>query len=134
MPTPYKPREIMDPPMNPGDEPYFEAAAAEKLLIKHCDDCGKVHHYPRAVCPFCLSSNVQWQEAKGTATIYSYSVMRRGTPIPYCVAYVTLDEGVTMMTNVIDCDLDDVRIGQRVRVVFRKTTGGTSVPMFTPAA
>lgn len=65
--------------------------------------------------------------------IYSYSIMRRGVPIPYCIAYVTLDEGVTMMTNIVDCDLDRVRIGQAVRVVFKTSVGGVAVPLFTPA-
>jgi uncharacterized OB-fold protein len=58
--------------------------------------------------------------------------MRR-VPEPYAIAYVTLDEGPTMMTNVVDCELDAVRIGQRVRVVFKPSEGGPPVPMFTPA-
>jgi len=57
--------------------------------------------------------------------------MRR-LPVPYALAYVTLDEGVTMMTNIVDCDLDAIRIGQRVKVVFKPTEGGPPVPMFTP--
>jgi uncharacterized OB-fold protein len=57
--------------------------------------------------------------------------MRR-VPVPYALAYVTLDEGVTMMTNIVDCDLDAIRIGQRVRLVFKPSEGGPSVPMFTP--
>ena len=86
-----------------------------------------------ALCPFCLSPNVAWQDAKGTGTIYTYSVTRRAGPVPYCIAYVTLDEGVKMMTNIVDCDLDTVRIGQKVKVVFKKSEGGVSVPMFAPA-
>jgi hypothetical protein len=58
--------------------------------------------------------------------------MRR-VPIPYAIAYVTLEEGVTMMTNIVDCDLDAIRIGQKVTVVFRPTEGGPPVPMFAPA-
>ncbi len=64
--------------------------------------------------------------------VYSYSVMRRAE-IPYAIAYVTLDEGVTMMTNIVDCDLDQIRVGQRVRLVFKPTEGGPPVPAFTPA-
>ncbi len=58
--------------------------------------------------------------------------MRR-VPVPYAIGYVTLEEGVTMMTNIVDCDLDAIRIGQRVRVVFKSTDGGPPVPTFTPA-
>ena len=133
MATAYKERKISDPVMNIGDEHYYEAAGQGKLLLKKCADCGEVHYYPRGVCPFCLSDKVSWQEAKGTGTIYTYSVTRRGGPVPYCIAYVTLDEGVSMMTNIVDCDLDTVRCGQKVKVVFKKSEGGVSIPMFAPA-
>lgn len=128
----YTDREIPDPQMNIGDEPYFEQAAEGRLLIKRCADCGRPHHFPRAVCPFCLSANVAWDEASGRATVYSRSVLRKGAPVPYCIAYVKLDEGPLMMTNIVDCDLDTVEIGQRVRVVFKLSQSGTAVPMFAP--
>ena len=64
--------------------------------------------------------------------IYTFSVTRRGAGAPYCIAYVTLDEGPTMMTNIVDVDLDTVRIGQHVRVVFKKSEDGTAIPMFAP--
>jgi len=124
---------MRDPAMNPGDEPYFQAAGEGKLLLKKCNDCGEVHHYPRALCPFCWSQKVEWVQAKGTGEIYTYSITRRGGPVPYCIAYVTLDEGPRMMTNIVDCDLDTIKIGQRVKVTFKKTEGGASVPCFAPA-
>lgn len=133
MATPYQERKIRDPNLNPGDQPYFDAAGQGKLMLKKCNDCGEVHHYPRALCPFCWSDKVEWFQAKGTGQIYTYSVTRRGGPTAYCIAYVTLDEGPKMMTNIVDCDLDTVRIGQKVKVVFKKSENGTSVPMFAPA-
>ena len=133
MATPYQERKMRDTAMNPGDQPYFDAAAEGKLMLKKCADCGEHHHYPRALCPFCLSDRVEWVQAKGTGEIYTYSVSRRAGPVVYCIAYVTLAEGVTMMTNIVDCDLDTVRVGQKVKVVFKKTEGGISMPMFAPA-
>jgi uncharacterized protein len=132
MATPYQDRKMRDTTLNPGDQPYFDAAAEGKLMLKKCGDCGEHHHYPRALCPFCLSEDVRWVQAKGTGEIYTYSVSRRAGPIAYCIAYVKLEEGVTLMTNIVDCDLDAVRIGQQVRVVFKKTEGGVSMPMFAP--
>lgn len=126
-------RKISDPALNPGDEPYFEAASRGELLVKACNGCGKVHHYPRAICPFCWSADVNWSQSSGRGKIYTYSVTRRGAGAPYCIAYVTLDEGPTLMTNIVDTDLDDVKIGQRVSVVFKLSENGTSIPMFTPA-
>ena len=133
MATPYKDRKIADPLMNIGDEPYYEAAGQGKLLLKKCAACGEVQFYPRGICPFCFSDKVSWHEAKGTGTIYTYSVTRRGGPVPYCIAYVKLDEGVSMMTNIVDCDLDTIRCDQKVKVTFKKSEGGVSIPMFTPA-
>ena len=126
-------RTIPAPEPNPETKPFWDAAAEGKLLIKRCRACGEAHYYPRALCPHCFSAETAWQEAKGEGTIYSYSVVRRGASVPYAIAYVTLAEGVTMMTNIVDCDLDTVRIGQRVRVVFKPSEGGPPVPMFTPA-
>ena len=79
------------------------------------------------------ASDVRWTHVAGTGVIYSFSVTRPAGAIAYCIAFVTLDDGPTMMTNIVDCDLDAVRIGQRVRVVIKRTQGGIAVPMFTPA-
>ena len=125
-------RKIAAPPTNPEIQPFWDAAADGRLVIKKCAACGQAHHYPRVICPFCGSDRTEWLPASGRGTVYSYSVMRR-VPIPYAIAYVTLEEGVTMMTNIVDCDLDAIRIGQPVRVVWKPTEGGPPVPMFTPA-
>jgi uncharacterized OB-fold protein len=125
-------RTIPAPPPNPETRAFWEAASRGTLLIKRCTACGQVHYYPRALCPFCGSDATEWQPAAGGGTVYSYSVMRRAE-VPYAIAYVTLDEGVTMMTNLVDCDLDAIRIGQRVRLVWKPTEGGPPVPMFTLA-
>jgi uncharacterized OB-fold protein len=133
MATPYQDRKLPEPALNVGDERYFEAAAQGKLLLKKCNDCKEVHHFPRGICPFCFSTNLDWVEAKGNGTIYSYSVTRRAGPIPYCIAYVTLDEGITVLTNIVDCDLDTVKIGQKVKLTFKKTEAGVPIAMFAPA-
>jgi len=125
-------RKIPAPEPNPETRPFWEAAAQGRLLIGRCTSCGKPHFYPRAICPLCGSDATELVQASGRGAVYSYSVMRR-VPVPYALAYVRLDEGVTMMTNIVDCDLDAIRIGQRVRVVFKPTEGGPPAPMFAPA-
>ena len=126
-------RKIPAPFLSPENKPFWDAASEGRLSIKRCKDCGQAHYYPRALCPFCFSDNTEWFDAKGTGEIYTYSVMRRGAPVPYALAYVTLDEGVSMLTNLVDCDFDALAIGQRVKVVFKASEDGTQVPMFTPA-
>ncbi|HVY42781.1 MAG TPA: Zn-ribbon domain-containing OB-fold protein [Hyphomicrobiaceae bacterium] len=127
-----KERKIASPEPTVGSEAYWEGARNGKLLLRHCTSCDRVHHYPRALCPHCFSDKLDWKEASGKGKIYTYSVMRRA-PEPYVIAYVTLDEGVSMMTNIVDCDFDKVRIDQPVKVVFKASENGQPVPMFTPA-
>jgi uncharacterized OB-fold protein len=126
-----KDRKIPAPTANLETQAFWDAAADGKLLVKFCRGCGEGHHYPRALCPHCFSDQTEWRQASGKGVIYSYSVMRRA-PVPYAIAYVTLAEGPTMMTNIVDCDLDAIRIGQPVVVVFKTTDGGPPVPMFKP--
>jgi uncharacterized OB-fold protein len=125
-------RKIAAPQPNPETQKFWDAASAGTLLVKTCGECGETHYYPRALCPFCFSDRTEWKTAAGIGTIYTYSIMRRA-PVPYCIAYVTLAEGPTMMTNIVDCDLDAIRIGQRVKLVFKPSDGGPPVPMFTPS-
>ena len=112
--------------------PVQRRPPAVSLRIKRCTACAKVHWYPRALCPYCLGDTA-WEDASGLGTVYSVSVTRRAGPIPYAIAYVTLDEGVTMLTNIVDADLDALRIGDRVKVCFKAAEGGFAVPMFAPA-
>jgi hypothetical protein len=124
-------RKIEAPVLSPETKPYWDAAARGKLLVKKCNACGELHHYPRSICPFCFSDDTTWVEASGKGTVYSYSVMRR-VPAPYVVAYVTLAEGPTMITNIVDCDPNALKIGQAMKLTFKPSDGGLPVPMFTP--
>jgi uncharacterized OB-fold protein len=116
----------------PESLPFWEASAKGNFLLPYCKACGRAHWYPRAMCPLCGAPDVEWREASGKGTVYSVSVVRRANP-PYALAYVTLEEGPTMMTNIVDCDLDTVTIGQPVKVVFKASSDDVAVPMFTPA-
>jgi uncharacterized protein len=124
-------RKIAAPVANVETQPYWDAARRGKLLIKRCLSCGEPHFYPRALCPFCFGET-EWVEASGEGEIYSFSVMRRAE-VPYAVAFVTLAEGPTIMSNIVDCDFDQVRIGQKVRLTFQPAEDGQPVPMFAPA-
>jgi uncharacterized protein len=125
-------RTLMSPVVNSETKAFFDAARQGRFMIPVCTACGKAHWYPRAICPFCASDKVEWREASGKGTIYTFSVMRR-VKEPYVIAHVTLAEGPTMLTNIVDCDFDTVRIGQPVAVVFKETESGPPVPMFKPA-
>ncbi|MGH7072857.1 MAG: Zn-ribbon domain-containing OB-fold protein [Stellaceae bacterium] len=125
-------RKIPAPAINAETKPFWDAAANGQLLVKKCLACGEVHYYPRTICPFCHSDRTEWLAASGQGTIYSYSVMRRAAE-PYAIAYVALEEGATVLTNIVGCPFDEIAIGKAVRVVFTPSEGGPPVPMFTLA-
>ena len=129
---PAQERKIQAPQPNPETQAFWKAAEEGKLMIGKCTACGAVHYYPRAICPFCFSDKTGLQQASGNGTVYTYSVMRRA-PIPYAIAYVTLNEGPTMMTNIVDCDFATLKIGQPVKLKFVPSENGPPMPMFTPA-
>jgi hypothetical protein len=124
-------RKITPPAVNPETRPFWDAAREGRFLVPFCAACGRAHWYPRAICPFCAGDKVEWREASGKGTIYTFSVMRR-VKEPYAIAHVTLAEGPTMLTNIVNCDFDKLHIGQPVAVVFQETEGGPPVPMFKP--
>ena len=117
------------PDVSPETREFWAAAADGRLLVKNCPDCGRNHYYPRTVCPHCFGDRTRWLESTGRGTIYSFTVMRRAGP-PYALAYVTLDEGVTMMTNIVGCEPDAIAVGMRVVTRFVATPDGPPVPMF----
>jgi uncharacterized OB-fold protein len=114
---------------HPETGPFWSALGEGRFLVMACRACGRAHWYPRAHCPFCTSADTEWRDASGRGTIYSYSVMRQAKP-PYVIAYVTLEEGPTMMTNIVDSDFEEVAIGKRVELVVRKNADSDLLPMF----
>lgn len=113
--------------------PFWEAARRGEFLFGVCRACGETHYYPRARCPYCLSDQVTWKPASGRGSIYSFSVVRRGNPL-YVSAYVLLEEGVAVYTNIVQCDPDSLAIGQPVLLDFEKSGDGQPVPVFRPAS
>jgi uncharacterized protein len=91
-------RQIPAPPINPETKEWWEACTAGKFLIPKDNSNGKLFWYPRKNSPLTGSSDIGWVEASGKGTIYSHSTLWRADP-NYCIAYITLDEGVTVMAK-----------------------------------
>ena len=126
-------RHLSAPVANPETAPFWEAAAQGRFLLRWCRACDRTHWFPRAVCPHCLSIDSEWREASGRGVIYAYSAVESADP-PYIVALVTLSEGPTMTTNLVDCETEDLAIGQPAELVWKETTDGRKLPMFRPVA
>ena len=123
-------RRVFPPPVTPETKRFWDAAANGKLLYGWCNACKEPHYFPRSLCPFCFSDNVTWKEASGRAVIYTYSIMHRTQSAPYVIAYVTLEEGPSILTNIVDSKVEDVKIGAAVSLVFKPSEGGPPVPFF----
>ena len=124
----------------PTDEnrPFWDAVNEHRFVLPRCRACEAYIWYPRSFCPQCQSTDVAWVEASGKGLIYAYTVSRRGTGpwrdvAPYVISYVELDEGPRVLTNIVDCDPDQLAIGQRVEVAFDDGGEGYSMFRFRPA-
>ena len=128
------------PPINPASQPFWDACAKGRLLLQRCGDCGHLQLYPRLLCAACGSRNLEWAQASGRGTVQTFTIIRRAVSAafepdaPYVVALVELEEGPTLMSNIIGCDPASVAIGQPVRVTFEARGEGIAVPQFEPAA
>ena len=119
---------------------FWEAAARHELCFQHCRGCGTKRFYPRALCTVCLSSATEWVRASGRGRIYSFTVTHQNQApgfreeLPYVLAIVELDEGIRMMTNIVGCAPDGVRVGMAVEVAFEDVTAEITLPKFRPVS
>ncbi len=116
------PLPVAAPRPTPDDAPFWEALGQSRLVLPRCRRCGTHIWYPRGFCPSCYSPEVDWVEASGRGTVYSYTVSTRGVGpwaerAPYVIAYVELEEGPRILSNLVGVDPGEVRIGQSVRAV-----------------
>ena len=117
-------------------KPYWEGCRAHELRIQRCAACGHHQFFPRIYCTKCMSDRVEWFKASGRAKVLSYTIVNRpvspafAADIPYVVALVKLDEGPTMMTNLVGCTPEQLRIGMPVEVIFEDWTEDISIPKF----
>jgi len=126
---------------------FWSAAAAGKLVIPCCTDCGARFFVPEPACPACLSRRWSYQPSAGTGTVYSVTVVHRapgpGFEVPYVLAVIDLDDGGTLLSHVVDIAgaepakrpedfAAEVTIGLRVRVDFRELTAEIALPCFVP--
>ena len=121
--------------------PFWEATKRGELSIQRCKDCRNEMFPPRLYCTSCMSQNTEWVKASGKGKIYSYSVAYEYPPtrvarflsVPYIIALVDLEEGVRMITTIVGCKPEDVKIGSDVEVEFQDIGEGVALPRFKPA-
>ena len=115
---------------------YWEGAARGELVLQRCRACHVVQHRPRAICASCLSSEMEHFVASGRGRIHTYTVTQQNQmpgfrgACPYVLAYVELEEGPRVMTNIVECDPEVVEVGMPVLVDFSPCENGFAVPRF----
>ena len=128
------------PEITPESRPFWDGCRRHEYLVQRCQRCGERQHYPRGVCASCWSADLEWQRSAGRGRIYTFTVVHRTQArgfkdeLPYVLAWVDLDEGVQVLTNIVGADPGALRIGVAVRVVFDDVNEAISIPRFTLAA
>jgi len=118
---------------------YWEGCGRGELVLQRCGDCGAVQHRPRGLCATCLSSGIEHFVASGRGRVHTFTITHQNgqsafrNACPYVLAYVDLEEGPRLMTNIVGCEPDAVEIGMEVRADFVATERGLGIPRFVPA-
>ena len=127
------------PHIDEENRPWWEAVKRHELYVQKCRDCGDLRFHPRAQCTSCLSSRTEWIRCKGTGKIYTFTVTNQNQAsgfrdsLPYVMAWVEVDEGLKMLTNIVDCPPEQVKIGMPVEAVFDDVTPEVTLVKFRPA-
>ena len=122
------------PVISADSAPLWKGFEALELRLPHCLGCGRAHLPPGPVCPFCLSTGLEWRRASGRGNISTWVVVHRkyfaDFDPPYIVVQVELDEGPRLTANMPLAELPIVRMGLPVQASFETAPNGMILPMF----
>ena len=126
------------PQVTPEMAPFWEAARRHELVVQRCRGCGELRFPARDLCSRCLSREADWVPVSGRGSIFSFVVMHQvyhpgfADQVPYAVVVVQLEEGARILSNLLDCPVQDVRVDMPVEVVFEELTSEVTLPKFRP--
>jgi uncharacterized OB-fold protein len=117
--------------------PFFDGARQGRLMLQYCRTCDHWSFPVRERCPHCFAAGLEWREASGRGSLYTFTVMHQvmnpgfASEVPYNIAQIDLEEGVRMTANIVGIGNDALRVGMPLEVVFE---ADVSLPKFRPAA
>jgi uncharacterized OB-fold protein len=117
---------------------YWQRAAEGQLVLQRCLSCDVFQFYPRALCTSC-GGETEWVDASGRGTLHTYTVIRQNRSeafaglVPYAVGIVDLAEGVRMMSNIVECDVDHLYVGMELEVMLLQAADDVGLPFWRPA-
>lgn len=124
------------PVLSDENREFWSAACAGKLRMQRCSDCGHIRFPISHVCSRCLSRNHRWEDLSGRGEVFAYVVFHQlyhpsfAEDIPYNVALIQLEEGPRMYSNIVGAANGDVKVGDKVEVVFEQATEEVAIPKF----
>jgi 3-oxo-4,17-pregnadiene-20-carboxyl-CoA hydratase alpha subunit len=130
------PDEMPLPAATAETQPWWEAAREHRLVAQRCVACGTLRHPPGPICPSCSSTTDDWAELSGRGSVYTYTVVHQQfvpADVPYVVIAVDLVEGLRMVSNLVDADPAEARIGLAVELVWEDMGPELALPRFRPA-
>jgi uncharacterized OB-fold protein len=119
--------------------PFWEAARRHELVMPRCKTCAHLFFYPRSECPHCFSTNLEWVQVSGRGRLHSYTIVQQPAnpafrdDVPYVYAVVQLEEGPRIVSNVVQCDPDTLRVDMPLEAVFDDVTPEWTLVKFKPA-
>ena len=119
--------------------PFWRSVEEKEMKLPYCAACKHFFFYPRPFCPDCWSEDVGWRPVSGKGTVWSFSIVHfpffRGEckeRLPYVVALIELEKGARMLSNVVDCPVEEVYTGLALELVYGQI-GDQMMPLFRPA-
>ena len=96
-----------------------------RLEANKCETCDTKFFPPRLLCPQCKKRDLVPAQLAEKGKIITYTIIRVpphqfADQAPYAVGIVELDDGVMLTAQIVDCDFEELKVGQRVRIEFRK--------------
>ena len=128
------------PQVGPENEHVGQGGAQGELRFLRCGGCETYVHPPSPICPECLGRDLAPAAVSGRAVLHTFTVNHQpwipGFEPPYVVAIVELVEqpGLRLMTNIVNCEHDEVEIGMPLRVLFEDIGDDVYLPLFEPVA
>jgi uncharacterized protein len=128
-----------EPPVTAVTEPFWDGTRHHEYLVQWCTTCEQPIFFPRANCPRCLSTTLEWRPSEGRGTVYAVTVEHHpqnpmmASRAPYAVVLVDLADGIRVMSNIVNADPNAVRIDMAVRVAWEPLSDGRNLPVFEPA-
>ena len=125
------------PQITPLTRPYWDAAASGELHVQSCAQCSRVFLFARPWCPFCWAPEPKWKKVSGRGEVIACTIVTQAPyesyaqDGPYALAIIKLEEGPQLMTNIVNCPLEKVKVGIKVQAVFERR-GDIVIPQFTP--